>query len=71
MTEKKKHQGIHERLMAAEVAAEEAAGFGWATEAVEAVEAAVDPERELGKEAPPGKPQPSTGAKRQSKSKRK
>ena len=41
---------IHDRLKAAEVAAEEAAGYGWATEAVEAVEAAVDPERELGAE---------------------
>lgn len=41
---------IHDRLKAAEVAAEEAAGYGWATEAVEAVEAAIDPERELGAE---------------------
>lgn len=41
-------QRIHDRLVAAEVAAEESAGFGWATEAVEAAEAAVDPEHELG-----------------------
>lgn len=39
---------IHDRLVAAEVAAEESAGYGWATEAVEAVETAVDPEHELG-----------------------
>lgn len=39
---------IHDRFVAAEVAAEESAGYGWATEAVEAVEAAVDPEHELG-----------------------
>ncbi|MBV8195168.1 MAG: hypothetical protein JOY80_06530 [Candidatus Dormibacteraeota bacterium] len=39
---------IHEHLEAAEVAAEEAAGYGWATEAVEATEAAVDPKHELG-----------------------
>jgi hypothetical protein len=38
---------IHDRLVAAQVAAEEAAGYGWATEAVEAAEAAVDPEHEL------------------------
>jgi hypothetical protein len=43
-------EGIHDRLAAAEVAAEEAAGYGWATEAVEAVEAAIDPEHELGDE---------------------
>jgi hypothetical protein len=39
---------IHEHLLAAEVAAEEAAGYGSPTVAVEAVEAAVDPEHELG-----------------------
>ena len=39
---------IHDHLTAAEVAAEEAAGYGWATEAVEAAEAAVDPDHELG-----------------------
>ena len=41
-------QRIHDRLVAAEVAAEESAGYGWATEAVEAAEAAVVPEHELG-----------------------
>jgi len=41
---------IHEHLVAAEVAAEEAAGYGWATEAVEAAEAAVSPEHELGEQ---------------------
>lgn len=39
---------LREHLLAAEVAAEEAAGYGWATEAVEAAEAAVEPEHELG-----------------------
>jgi hypothetical protein len=47
---------IHDRLKAAEVAAEEAAGYGWATEAVEAAEAAVDPKRELGKQEDPPPP---------------
>ena len=39
---------IHERVLAAEVAAEEAATYGALTEAVEAVEAAADPEHEAG-----------------------
>jgi hypothetical protein len=39
---------IHEHIVAAEVAAEEAAGYGARVVAVEAVEAAVDPEHELG-----------------------
>lgn len=39
---------IREHLKAAEVAAEEAAAYGWVTEAVEAVEAAVNPKHELG-----------------------
>jgi hypothetical protein len=43
-------EAIHDHLVAAEVAAEEAAGYGWVTEAVEAAEAAVDPAHELGKE---------------------
>ena len=49
---------VREHLLAAEVAAEEAAGYGWATEAVEAAEAAADPEHELGgeDEAPPEPP---------------
>ena len=42
--------GLRDRLHAAEVAAEEAAGYGWATEAVEAAEAAVNPEHELGED---------------------
>ena len=37
---------IHDRVVAAEVAAEEAAEYGWATSAVEAAEAAADPDRE-------------------------
>ena len=37
---------IHDRVVAAEVAAEEAAEFGWPTVAVEATEAAADPDRE-------------------------
>ena len=39
---------IREHLKAAEVAAEESAAYGWVTEAVEAVEAAVSPKHELG-----------------------
>ena len=39
---------IREHLEAAEVAAEESAAYGWVTEAVEAVEAAVNPKHELG-----------------------
>jgi hypothetical protein len=39
---------IREHLRAAEVAAEESAGYGWVTESVEAVESAVNPEHELG-----------------------
>jgi len=49
--EKPKHgigERIREHLQAAEVAAEESAGYGWVTEAVEAVEAAVNPKHELG-----------------------
>ena len=43
---------IHDHLVAAEVAAEDAAAYGWVTEAVEATEAAVDPAHELGKREP-------------------
>lgn len=39
---------IREHLMAAEVAAEESAGYGFVTESIEAAEAAVDPDHELG-----------------------
>jgi hypothetical protein len=49
--EKPKHgigERIREHLQAAEVAAEESAAYGWVTEAVEAVEAAVNPKHELG-----------------------
>ncbi len=41
---------IHDRIVAAEVAAEEAAGYGPGTAAVEAAEAAADPDREAGDE---------------------
>jgi hypothetical protein len=41
-------QRIHDHILAAEVAAEEAAGYGSVTVAVEAAEAAVVPEHELG-----------------------
>lgn len=41
-------QVLHDHLLAAEVAAEEAAGYGSVTAAIEATEAAVDPEHELG-----------------------
>ena len=47
---KRLSEAIHDRLLAAEVAAEEAAGYGWATEGVEAVEAAANPAHELGPE---------------------
>jgi hypothetical protein len=39
---------LHDRLLAAEVAAEEAAGYGSLTAAREAAETAVNPEHELG-----------------------
>lgn len=39
---------VHDRLLAAEVAAEEAAGYGSLTAAREAAEAAVNPAHELG-----------------------
>ncbi|MBV9100004.1 MAG: hypothetical protein JO198_03045 [Candidatus Dormibacteraeota bacterium] len=41
-------QVLHDHLLAAEVAAEEAAGYGSVTAAIEAAEAAVDPAHELG-----------------------
>ncbi len=44
---------VHDRLIAAEVAAEEAAGFGSLTAAREAAEAAVNPAHELGGDAEP------------------
>lgn len=39
---------VHDRLLAAEVAAEEAAGYGTLTAAREAAETAANPEHELG-----------------------
>lgn len=39
---------VHDHLLAAEVAAEEAAGYGSLTAAREAAETAVNPEHELG-----------------------
>jgi hypothetical protein len=39
---------VHDRLLAAEVAAEEAAGYGSLTAAREAAETAANPEHELG-----------------------
>lgn len=49
---------LHDRLLAAEVAAEEAAGYGSLTAAREAAETAVNPEHELGDggEATPDEP---------------
>ncbi|HEY8673788.1 MAG TPA: hypothetical protein VIM76_08530 [Candidatus Dormibacteraeota bacterium] len=49
---------LHDRLLAAEVAAEEAAGYGYLTAAREAAETAVNPEHELGGggEATPDEP---------------
>jgi hypothetical protein len=53
---------VHDRLLAAEVAAEEAAGFGSLTAAREAAEAAANPAHELGgddePEAEPGSDKP-------------
>jgi hypothetical protein len=43
---------VHDRLLAAEVAAEEAAGYGSLTAAVEAAETAANPEHELGTDSP-------------------
>ena len=42
-------QVLHDHILAAEVAAEEAAAYGSVTTAVEAVEAAAVPEHELGR----------------------
>jgi hypothetical protein len=39
---------VHDRVLAVEVAAEEAAGYGGLTAAREAAEAAVNPDHELG-----------------------
>ena len=41
-------EAVHDHVLAAEVAAEESAGYGSVTSAVEAAEAAVVPEHELG-----------------------
>jgi hypothetical protein len=53
---------VHDRFLAAEVAAEEAAGFGSLTAAREAAEAAANPDHELGgddePEAEPASDQP-------------
>ena len=43
-------EAVHEHVLAAEVAAEESAGYGSVTSIVEAAEAAVVPEHELGHE---------------------
>lgn len=57
-------EAVHERLLAAEVAAEEAAGYGSVTAAVEAAETAVNPGHELeGDDEPPDAgPAPESGA---------
>ena len=49
---------VHDHLLAAEVAAEEAAGYGSLTAAREAAETAVNPAHELGSddEPPPAQP---------------
>lgn len=46
-------QVLHQHVLAAEVAAEEAAGYGSLTAAVEAAEAAVNPDHELGERNAP------------------
>jgi hypothetical protein len=43
---------VHDRLLAAEVAAEEAAGYGSLTAAREAAETAANPSRELSEDEP-------------------
>ncbi len=53
---------IHDRIVAAEVAAEEAAEFGWSTTALEAAEAAADPDREAGEGDDSGKESPGSSA---------
>jgi hypothetical protein len=55
---------VHDHLLAAEVAAEEAAGFGSLTAAREAAETAVNPAHELGTddEPAPGAPTPDQPA---------
>ena len=53
---------IREHLRAAEVAAEESAGYGFVTEAVEAAEAAVNPEHELGPQREGDKPDEDASA---------
>ena len=50
---------VHDHFVAAEVAAEEAAGYGSLTAAREAAEAAINPEHELGSDDEPA-PTPST-----------
>jgi hypothetical protein len=50
---------VHDRLLAAEVAAEEAAGFGSLTAAREAAEAAANPAHELGGD---DEPEPEPGS---------
>jgi hypothetical protein len=45
---------VHDRLLAAEVAAEEAAGYGSLTAAREAAETAANPKHELGDEGESG-----------------
>jgi hypothetical protein len=49
---------VHDRLIAAEVAAEEAAGYGSLTAAREAAETAVNPAHELGDDDEPESPAP-------------
>jgi hypothetical protein len=47
---------VHDHLMAAEVAMEEAAGYGEVTATVKGAEAAVDPDTELGDAEEESKP---------------
>jgi hypothetical protein len=51
---------VHDRLLAAEVAAEEAAGYGSLTAAREAVESAANPKHELGGGDEPGDADPGS-----------
>ncbi len=49
-------EAVHDRFLAAEVAAEESAGYGSVTAAVEAAETAVNPAHELGTDEEPEPP---------------
>ena len=51
---------VHDRFLAAEVAAEEAAGYGSLTAAREAAETAANPSHELGDDSEPSSTDPAS-----------